>query len=109
MAGDVISLYRVKTISLEALESRFPSVEKSPPKGRELKASLPPSRVAGRQRDALEGAAWVKFAHRSRRNSKLRFFRVFKLFTTLKQEASRDPRYRPVADRLRLQRWMRRL
>jgi hypothetical protein len=102
----------VKTISLEGLRARFESVEKSPPKARELRAARPPSRIEGREQDALADTARVKFAQRSRKNAKLRFFRIFKLFPTLKLEEtprSDDARFRPIAERLRLQRWMRRL
>jgi hypothetical protein len=98
----------VKTIVAAALAARFPSVEKAPPKTRELRPGRPIWRIAGRELDALSGIHAVKFAQRVRRNAKLRMFRVFKLFGEIKQ----DPRvaaYRPVAERLRTARWMLRL
>ena len=109
MAGEVIPLYRVKTIAYAADDKRFELLEKAPPKGLEALNVRPPSRFAGRELDALAGIAQNKFAHRSRMNSKLRFFRVFKLLTALKREELGEARYRPLAERLRMQRWMRRL
>jgi len=108
--AEVIPLHRVKTIAAGELAERFPSVEKSPPKAHELRASRPPSRIAGRERDALDGIGAAKFAQRARRHAKLRFFRIFKLLSQLKLEAAGAPSsYRPVAERLRVARFARRL
>ncbi len=106
--ADVIPLHRVKTISAGELAERFPSVEKSPPKARELRPSRPASRMAGREEDALAGVTVAKFAQRARRHAKLRFFRIFKL---IEQQfgVGEPPTYRPVAERLRVARFLRRL
>ncbi len=109
MAAEIIPLYRVKTIAYEADDKRFELLEKAPPKGLEAMNVRPPSKFAGRELDALQGTAQAKFAHRSCKSSKLRFFRVFKLLTAAKREELAEARYRPLAERLRLQRWMRRL
>jgi hypothetical protein len=106
----VIPLRRIKWIDVVDLAARFVSVEKSPPKERELRCSRPPSRIAGREQDALAALAVVKFAQRARRNAKLRLFRIFKLFTQLKRDAAAQPTaYRPVAERMRVARFLRRL
>ncbi len=105
--ADVIPLHRVKTIAAGELAGRFPSVEKSPPKARELRPSRPASRMAGREEDALAGFSASKFVQRARRNAKLRFFRIFKL---IEQQFAGEPKaYRPVAERLRVARFLRRL
>jgi hypothetical protein len=105
--ADVIPLIRVKTIAAMALAERFPSVEKSPPKARELRPSRPASRIAGREADALAGFSASKFVQRVRRNAKLRFFRIFKLIG--EQLAVEPKAYRPVAERMRIARFLRRL
>ena len=109
--GEIISIYRVKTIATAALAVRFATVEKVPPKARELRARRPESRFAGHEMDAAAGFGQVKFAYRLRKSAKLRFFRVFKLLDEQKAapgevEASQ---YRSVAERIRRIRWMRRL
>ena len=107
----VIPLRRVKWIAAGELARRFACCERTPPKAQELRPSRPPSRIAGRERDALEQLAVVKFAQRARRNAKLRLFRIFKLFNQLKQQAAelQPASYRPVAERLRVARFLRRL
>lgn len=110
--ADVIPIRRVKVIATAALAARFlgpDGVDKAPPKARELRSGRPPSRFAGRELDVLAGAPTAKPAARARRHGKLRLFRVFKLFDALKGEETAAEGYRPIADRLRLQRWMRRL
>jgi hypothetical protein len=108
--ADVIPLHRVKIVDTAALAARFEGTarDRAPDKARELRTERRPSRFAGRELDVLATSLPLKLPPRARRHAKLRLFRVFKLFDALKAEAA-APSYRPIADRLRLQRWMRRL
>jgi hypothetical protein len=105
----IIPLRRIKTIVAAALAARFPSLERTPPKAQEFRAERPrpESKIAGRERDPLSGLQMGKFVHRARRHAKLRLFRVFKLFGDIKEVPAAT--YRPVAERLRVARWMLRL
>jgi hypothetical protein len=108
--ADVIPLHRVKIVDTAALAARFEGAwsDRAPDKARELRTERRPSRFAGRELDLLGTALPLKLPPRARRFGKLRLFRVFKLFDALKAEPAAAS-YRPIGDRLRLQRWMRRL
>ncbi len=107
---EIIPLRRIKLILADALAERFGPVEKAPSKRTELRYARPlPSRIAGRERDALGGIAPSKFAARLRKNAKLRLFRIFKLLDQFKSLAVPPPVYRPIAERLRVARATRRL
>jgi hypothetical protein len=103
----VIQLHRIKMIVAEALAARFGSVEKAPPKERELRAARPRWRIAGRELDPLLGFSASKFVQRARRHAKLRLFRMWKLVDDLKVQPAAA--FRPVAERVRVARWMLRL
>lgn len=103
----IIPLHRIKTIFTRALAARFGFVEKTPPKTIELRAK-PMGRIGGRTESALGGMQLSKFAQRARRNAKLRLFRMFKLVGDLKVQPAASA-FRPVAERLRVARWMMRL
>jgi hypothetical protein len=107
--ADVIPFRRIKCILIEALATRFATVEKSPPKAREFRAARPPSRIAGRELDALYRLHSFKFVVRARKSPKLRLFRIFKLLGQLKSPIAAPAAYRPVAERLHLMRRLRRL
>jgi hypothetical protein len=107
--ADVIPLHPMKWVTPHDGGGRFLPHERTPPKTRELRLSRPVSRLAGREQDALDGVGVMKFAPRARRNGKLRFFRIFKLFTDVKDQVPAPPAYRPMAAQLRRMRWLRRL
>jgi hypothetical protein len=107
--ADVIPLYRVKTIAARDLADRFRLVEKTPPKALEFRRGHRTPRFAGHELEAIAGVSTVKFTHRLRRSAKLRLFRVFKLMLRDLKDGPAVDTYRPVAERLREARWMRRL
>jgi hypothetical protein len=88
VAGDLIPFLRVKLLERRDLPARLAPVEKVPPKGRELRAARPPSRIAGLQVDGVALLAGYKLAHRIKRAPKMRLFRSFKLFTGMKRQPS---------------------
>lgn len=107
----MIPLHRVKVVATLALAARFEgpgAARKSPPKSREMRTVLPPSRLQGRELDVLGQVGGFKVARRALRRGKLRLFRVFKLFDAIKSEEARTA-FRPIGERLERQRWMRRL
>ncbi len=106
--GEVIPLFKVKTLALGLLAERFGTIEKAPPKARDLRDGRPESRFAGREQDPMSRLGALKDLIRPRRFSKLRFFRVFKLLAGVKS-ASTLPIVRELDERFRRQRWMRRL
>jgi hypothetical protein len=106
--ADVIPLFRVKPIDFAIVPPRLDPVEKWPRKTAELKLASPRWRlaVAG---NPLAGLGDGKFAPRARRGGKMRFFRAYKLIGTLKADSAAPAAYRDVVERLRAQRWLRRL
>lgn len=102
----VISLNRVKLLEAQPPHPRLLPVERTPPKGREMRLCRAPSRIGGTERDVLEGLPVPM--RRAPRARKLRLFRSFKLFNDLKTE-TRHVLTRPLGDRLRRIGWMRRL
>ncbi len=104
--ADVIPLHRAKTVTFADAPARLLPVEKWPIKRVELK--LRPRRWRRAATDPLAGLMAVKFAHPASRGGKLRLFRVFKLLTPHKHDPA-APRYRELGERLRAQRWLRRL
>jgi hypothetical protein len=106
--ADVIPLFRLKAITFATTPLRLASVDKWPCKAAELKLGSPHWRLAGAG-DLLAGLDDAKFARRARRGGKLRLFRVFKLLGDLKADAAAPVAYRDVGERLRAQRWLRRL
>jgi hypothetical protein len=106
--ADVIPLFRVKPIAFAVVPARLGPVEKWPRKAAELKLASPRWRLASAG-DPLAGLTDGKFAPRARRGGKLRLFRVFKLLGTLKADSAAPANYRDVVERLRAQRWLRRL
>jgi hypothetical protein len=104
----VIPLRRIKTVILDGLAARFGAIEKSPPKVLELRLARPLGRIAAKQLDALTGIQPAKFVHRARRHAKLHLFRMWKLFGELKAQPGASG-FRPVAERVRVARWMLRL
>lgn len=107
--AEVIPLHPVKVVAPHDAGGRFAPHERTPPKTRELRLTRPVSRMPGREEDALDGVANMKFQPRARRNGKLRFFRIFKLFTDVKDLVPAPSAYRPMAAQLRRMRWLRRL
>jgi hypothetical protein len=98
--------FAVRTIFADALATRFASIEKAPPKTRELRISRPAS--AERVTTPLGGLAQLKFVQRARRHAKLQLFRMWKLFGEIKEAPSATV-YRPVAERIKEARAMLRL
>jgi hypothetical protein len=84
MAGDVIPLMRVKLLDPREPHPRLLPMEKAPPKVREMRLSVPPSRLRGRELDGVGPLGTLKLAHRIKRAPKMRLFRSFKLFTAMK-------------------------
>ena len=107
--GEIIPLRRLKTVIAGALASRYAAVEKAPSKWRELRAAKPLGRILLRVQGPLAGFRDAKFVQRARRNTKLRLFRVWKLFDEVKPDTTPVPGFRPVAERLKTARWMLRL
>lgn len=105
--ADVIQLFRVKTLAFVGVPLRLAAVEKWPLRAAQLKHASPRWRLASAG-DPLAGLGDGKFARRARRGAKLRLFRVFKLIGALKRDVA-APSYRDVGERLRAQRWLRRL
>jgi hypothetical protein len=108
MSADVIFLFRVKTIDFAIVPPRLVAVDKCPKKSAELKLASPRWRLAAAG-DPLAGLDENKFAPRARRGGKLRLFRVWKLYGELKADGAAPADYRDVGERLRAQRWLRRL
>jgi hypothetical protein len=108
MSADVIFLFRVKTIAFATLPLRLAPVEKFPAKRGDFKSASPRWRLAAAG-DPLAGLHDNKLPARARRGGKLRLFRVWKLYGDLKADGAAPAAYRALADRLREQRWLRRL
>jgi hypothetical protein len=106
--ADVIPLFRVKPIAFAIVPPRLDAVEKWPRKTAELKLASPRWRLAAAG-NPLAGLTDGKFAPRARRGAKLRFFRAYKLIGTHKVASAAPASYRDVVERLRAQRWLRRL
>jgi len=84
MAGEVIPLMRVKLLDPREPHPRLLPIEKAPPKLKEMRLSVPPSRLKGRELDGVGPLCAFKPAHRIKRAPKMRLFRSFKLFTAMK-------------------------
>jgi hypothetical protein len=106
--GDVIPLFRLKALSFDALRGRFETIEKAPPKARDMRSGRPGSRFEGREQDPMSRLGALKDLIRPRRFGKLRFFRVFKLLVGVKA-ATHLPVLRELDERYRKTRWLRRL
>jgi hypothetical protein len=84
MPGEVIPLVRVKLLDRGELPARLRPADKAVPKG--MRLTRPPWRLAGREMDGVVALAAHKVAHRIKRAPKMRLFRSFKLFTTMKRQ-----------------------
>ncbi len=106
--ADVIQLFRSKPIAFPTVPPRLLPLDKWPRKSGEMKLASPRWRlaVAG---DPLAGLHESKLLRRAPRGGKLRLFRVFKLLGAHKAATATPRDYREVGERLRAQRWLRRL